>query len=93
MSLIQSIYSVYKREYFPLTRADLNVTLYNTNSSYLLYRFRLGFTTLNVELGGRNIIHNFVTAAKDLKHTHTSSLIATDSMNKDRNSLIPWMPF
>jgi hypothetical protein len=40
-------------------RADLNVvTLYNTNNSYLLYHFRLGFTTLNVDIGGRNIINS-----------------------------------
>jgi hypothetical protein len=53
--LLQSIY--YKSEYFPLMRADFNVTLYNAKSCYLLYRFRLGFTTLNVDLGGWNIIN------------------------------------
>jgi hypothetical protein len=87
---ISSFKVYYKREYFPLVRADFNVTLYNTNNSYLLYRFRLGFTTLNVDLWStKHINHACVTAQCTPDARDMGAIVLFDSTALDVPALVP----
>ena len=78
----------YKKEFFPPVRRDFNVCIGPPKFSYLLYRFRLGFTTLNSDLGRRNIINDCTCACGTSPETYLHYFLECNHFNVQRNRLL-----
>ena len=84
---IHSFKDNYKKEYFPPVRRDFNSPL-NSKFSFLLYRFRLGFTTLNDDLGRRGMIDSRLCACQTSHETYSHFLLECPMFVQSRQHLL-----